>query len=219
MTDEARQPYHRVDADPLAIRALRRTTLLVVALNLAYFFVEVGVALAIRSVSLFADSVDFLEDTAVNLLIVIALGWSLRGRARAGRAMAGIIVVPALAAVVMAVLKFGDPERPDPVSLVLTAGGAIVVNAACAWLLARHRDHVGSMSRAAFLAARNDVYANAAIIAMGLLTMVWVSGWPDIVLGLFLVLLNFSAAKEVWEVAAEEDLAARALAGEVIDDD
>lgn len=208
-----------LDAPPGAVRALRRTSLIVVALNLAYFFVEISVAVAIGSVSLFADSVDFLEDTAVNLLIFIALGWSLHGRARAGKVMAGIIVLPALAAIVMAVLKFADPERPDPLSLVVTAGGAIVVNTICAWLLARHRDHVGSMSKAAFLAARNDVYANAAIIAMGVVTMFWVSGWPDIVLGLFLVLLNFSAAKEVWEVAEEENLAAKALAGEVIDDD
>lgn len=219
--DDPPAPAHvpgEVDAPAGAVRALRRTTLAVVALNLGYFFVEIGVALAIGSVSLFADSVDFLEDTAVNLLILIALGWSLRGRARAGKAMAAIIVVPALAAIVMAVLKFAAPERPDPLSLVVTAGGAIVVNALCAWLLARHRDHVGSMSKAAFLAARNDVYANAAIIAMGVVTLFWVSGWPDIVLGLFLVLLNFSAAKEVWEVAEEEHLAAKALAGEHIDD-
>ena len=33
-------------------------------------------ALAIGSVSLFADSVDFLEDTSVNFLIAIARGWS-----------------------------------------------------------------------------------------------------------------------------------------------
>ncbi|HSK34249.1 MAG TPA: cation transporter, partial [Propionicimonas sp.] len=101
---------------------------------------------------------------------------------------------------------------------VVTAGGAIVVNAICAYLLAGQRHRVGSMSKAAFLAARNDVYANAAIIAMGIVTMFWVSGWPDIVLGLFLVVLNLSAAKEVWEVAEEENLAAKALAGEEIGD-
>ena len=209
---------HRIDGDPTAIRTLRRTALVVVALNLAYFFVEAGVALAIGSVSLVADSVDFLEDAAVNLLIVIALGWSLQWRARAGKLMAVIIVLPAIAAIVMAVLKFTDPQRPDPLTLVLTAGGAIVVNTVCAWLLARHRDHVGSMSRAAFLAARNDVYANAAIIAMGVVTFFWASGWPDIVLGLFLVVLNLTAAKEVWEAAVAEDLAAKALAGELDDD-
>jgi hypothetical protein len=38
--------------------------------------------------------------------------------------------------------------------------GALVVNAYCAFLLARFRDHSGSLTRAAFLSARNDTLAN-----------------------------------------------------------
>jgi Co/Zn/Cd efflux system component len=41
---------------------LRKVVVLVAILNLAYFGVEFAVALIIGSVSLFADSVDFLED-------------------------------------------------------------------------------------------------------------------------------------------------------------
>ena len=41
---------------------LRRAVLIVALLNLAYFGIEFAVALAIGSVSLFADSIDFLED-------------------------------------------------------------------------------------------------------------------------------------------------------------
>jgi len=211
-------PPHGPD-DPALATALRRTVLVVALLNLAYFFVEIGVALGIGSVSLFADSVDFLEDTAVNLLIFVALGLSLRRRAIMGRVMAGIIVLPAVAALAMAVAKFADPAPPDPVSLAVTAGGAIVVNALCAALLFRVRHHGGSMSAAAFLAARNDVIANAAIIGMALVTGFTASGWPDILLGLLVVALNATAAREVWELAGAEDLAARALAGEDLDDD
>lgn len=200
-------------------RSLRRTVLVVALLNLGYFFVEITVALAIGSVSLFADSVDFLEDTAVNLLIFIALGWSLRARSVMGKVMAGIICVPAVAAVWQAVAKFSNPEPPAVLSLVVTAGGAIVVNGVCAYLLARWRNHGGSMSKAAFLAARNDVFINAAIIAMGVATWLTRSGWPDIVLGLIIVALNLSAAKEVWEAATEEKLAAKALAGDLGCDD
>ena len=63
---------------------LRRAVLVVALLNLAYFGVEFAVALAIGSVSLFADSVDFLEDASINLLIFVALTWSAprRGRCR-----------------------------------------------------------------------------------------------------------------------------------------
>lgn len=200
-------------------RFLRRTVLIVAALNLAYFFVEVGVAVAIGSVALFADSVDFLEDVAVNLLIALALGWSLRARAIAGRVMAALILIPALAAAITAFLKVSHPSPPDPLTLVLTAGGAVVVNLVCTLLLMRVRRHGGSMTAAAFLAARNDVLVNLTIIAMGVLTWLTMSGWPDIVLGVVIIVLNVAAAKEVWEIAGEESLAARALDGEDVDDD
>lgn len=197
---------------------MRRAVLIVALLNLAYFFVEGSVAVAIRSVSLAADSVDFLEDVAVNLLIFIALGWSLRRRAIIGKVMAFIIVLPALAAGVLAIMKAFNPQPPDPLSLAVTAGGAFVVNLVCSLILARIQDHGGSMSKAAFLAARNDVIINALIIALGLVTYYTASGWPDIILGVVIIVLNVSAAKEVWEVAHEEHLAARALAGDFDDD-
>ena len=53
----------------------------VALLNFAYFFVEFAVARHIGSVSLFADSIDFLEDTSVNFLVLVALGWTVQRRA------------------------------------------------------------------------------------------------------------------------------------------
>ncbi|RIK13567.1 MAG: cobalt transporter [Acidobacteria bacterium] len=197
---------------------LRRTVLTVAALNLGYFWVEVAVALAIGSVSLLADSVDFLEDTSIHLLIFLALGWPLARRALAGRVMALLVLVPALAAAWAVFRKAGDPVPPDVLALVATAGGAAMVNGVAAWLVSGVRHHGGSLSRAAFLSARNDVLVNLAIIAMGVVTLWTRSGWPDIVLGALIVVLNVGAAREVWEAATEERLAARALAGEQIED-
>ncbi|HET7822904.1 MAG TPA: cation transporter [Ornithinibacter sp.] len=199
-------------------RALRRTVLIVAGLNLAYFGVEASVALAIGSVSLIADSVDFLEDTAINLLIALALGWPLARRALAGHVMALIILVPALAAAWEAVSKAFHPSAPDVTALLVTAGGAAAVNTVCAFLLVGVRYHGGSLSGAAYLSARNDVAVNLAIIAMALVTAWTGSGWPDIVLGAVIVLINARAAWQVWGLAGEERLAARALAGEDLDD-
>lgn len=204
--------------DPGRVRALRTTVLTVALLNLAYMVVEIAVALSIRSVALVADSVDFFEDFAVNLLIFVALGWSLSRRARVGKVMAGIIVLPAVAALLMAVVKIGDPEPPEAGALLWTAVGAILVNLVCVGLLARYRADGGSLTTAAFLAARNDLIAGVVLIALAGATALTASGWADIVVGLLLVLLNGSAAKEVWEAATEEELAAQALAGEFDDD-
>jgi len=63
-------------------RDLRHAVAMVALANMGYFFVEFAMARHIGSVSLFADSVDFLEDAAVNLLVFFALAWSARRRAR-----------------------------------------------------------------------------------------------------------------------------------------
>ena len=195
---------------------LRRVVLAVALLNLSYFFVEFAVALEAGSVSLLADSVDFLEDTAINLLIFVALGWPMARRAVMGKAMAAILVVPASVAAWQAVQAFSDPVAPDASPVVLASLGAIGVNGVSAWLLVRVRHHGGSLSRAAFLSARNDVAVNLAIIAMAGLTLWTGSGWPDLVLGCVIIVVALHAAHEVWEVSEEERLAARALAGEAI---
>ena len=93
---------------------LRQTVLLVALLNLAYFGVEFAVAIAIGSVSLFADSVDFLEDASLNLLIATALGWTALNRARLGTALAAILLIPVLATLWTAWQKFATPVPPAP---------------------------------------------------------------------------------------------------------
>lgn len=203
---------HQLDA-----RRLRRIVLVVALLNLSYFFVEFTVALAAGSVSLLADSVDFLEDTAINLLIFVALGWPLAKRAAMGKLMAVVILGPAAVAAWEAIQRFADPVAPDVVPVVLASLGAIVINGTSAWLLTRVRHHGGSLSRAAFLSARNDVLVNVSIIAMAIITLWSTSGWPDLILGCVIIGLALRAAYEVWEVSEEERLAAKALAGEPID--
>jgi Co/Zn/Cd efflux system component len=190
---------------------LRRVVRRVAALNLGYFGIEFSVALAIGSVSLFADSIDFLEDASVNLLIVLGLGWSLRQRAQLGMALAGILLVPGLATLWTAWEKFMAPVPPEPVALTLAGAGAMLVNFACALMLARYRAHGGSLTRAAYLSARNDVLANIAIIVAGLVTAyLWASAWPDLIVGLAIAAMNGDAAREVWEAAREEHRVASA---------
>ena len=183
---------------------LRKVVIVVAALNLAYFGVEFAVALAIDSVSLFADSVDFLEDASVNFLIAIAIGWSATSRARVGMALAGILFIPGLATLWTAWEKFLVPIPPAPLPLSLAGGGALIVNLSCALMLVQFRAHSGSLTKAAFLSARNDVLANVAIIVAGFVTAYTLSGWPDLTVGLGIAAMNADAAREVWSTAREE---------------
>lgn len=191
--------------DEFPTATLRHVVRWVAVLNLGYFGVEFAVASRIGSVSLFADSVDFLEDALVNLLIFAALGWSALHRARLGMGLAAILLAPGIATLWTAWSKFNLPVPPAPVALTATGAGALAVNLFCAFLLARHRHAGGSLTRAAFLSARNDALANLAIIGAGLATaLVWHSAWPDLIVGLGIAAMNADAAREVWEAARDE---------------
>jgi Co/Zn/Cd efflux system component len=190
-------------------RSLRRTVRNVAVLNLTYFGIEFAVALAIGSVALFADSVDFLEDGAVNLLILAGLGFSAARRAKLGMILAAIILFPALATLWTAWQNFSSGAVPDPVPLTITGAGALAVNFICARLLAPYRAAGGSLTRAAFLSARNDVIANIAIIFAGLVTAMTASRWPDLIVGLGIAAINAGAAHEVYETARAEHIAAK----------
>lgn len=182
----------------------RLTIGLVAALNLAYFGVEFTVALNIGSVSLFADSIDFLEDTAVNLLILLAIGWSAYKRSLVGMLLAGILLAPGFATVWMAWQKFGSPVAPAPLPLTLAGSGALAVNVTCALLLARFRKNKSSLVQAAYLSARNDSIANIAIIAAGIVTAMTISVWPDLIVGVGIFAINLDAAREVFLAARRE---------------
>ena len=191
---------------------LRRVVRRVALLNLGYFGIEISVAVAIGSVSLFADSIDFLEDASINLLILLGIGWAARARARLGTILAGILLVPSLATLWTAWEKFAALQPPAPVPLTLAGGGTFVVNYTCALMLARYRRHGGSLTRAAFLSARNDVLANIAIVGAGVVTAYTLSAWPDLVVGLGIFFLNVNAAREVFLAAQDERQLAAAAA-------
>ena len=191
--------------------ALRRTALIVALLNLAYFSVEIAASNRIGSVALYADSADFLEDAAVNILIVVALGWTLAARARLGFVMAGIALLPGLAALWTAYGKLaGHGGVPDAYILGWVAAGAFVVNVGCAMLLMRHRETGGSLGKAAWLCARNDALANVAILLAAFATLRAPTIWPDLIVGAGIFLLNLDAAGDVLKAARDERRSLRA---------
>jgi Co/Zn/Cd efflux system component len=190
-------------------RRLIRIVQFIAAANLAYFFVEFWSAQYIGSVSLFADSIDFLEDAALNGLILLASLVMPHWRLRIGYVLAGMLLLPAFVTIWTMWHKITALTPPEPMMMSLVGMGAMVINLICALLLVRYRHAGGSLIKAAFLSARNDVIANVAIVIAAFVTAATTSAWPDIVVGCGIFWMNLDAAREVWESAtAESDLAA-----------
>ncbi len=180
------------------MNSIRNVVRIVAIANLTYFAVEFFFALRIGSVSLFADSIDFLEDASVNILIFIGLGWSLVARKRLSRFFALLLMIPAVSVVISTVYKINNPSAPSGQVISIVAIGALIVNFTCAVLLAKFRQNQQSLVLAAYLSARNDAIANIAVIAVGVTTLFWLSPVPDLVIGITIGMLNADAAVKVW---------------------
>lgn len=183
----------------------RRIVAWVAILNLIGFIIELVIASIIGSAALFADAADFLEDFLINMLVLTALGWSVASRRKASYGLAGLILIPAVAAFGTAIWKIVSGEPPEPLALSITAIVAMLINLASALLLLQLRKHETALVRGAWLAARNDVLANLLILAAGIVTLFWLSPWPDIAVGIVIGIINLSAAAEVFEQARAEN--------------
>ncbi|WKD57853.1 Cation efflux family protein [Corynebacterium capitovis DSM 44611] len=188
----------------MGTKRVRRAVLVVAVLNVVYFGVEFVAASVIGSAALFADSADFLEDTAINLLVFFAVAMAAERRRVMGRVLAVCILIPAAASLITVAYKVAQPEPPSPEGLTATAVGALVVNLVCAVIVHRIREAETSLATGAWLAARNDALANIFIIAAGVATRAWPTAWFDVAAGLIIALLNLSAFREVWQEAREE---------------
>ena len=176
-----------------------RAILIVAILNFGYFFVEFFVALNITSDSLFADSIDFLEDAFTSFLILWGLYLSLQNRMRLAYLLIGLIFVPSLFTLVFAINQFLNPVVTNGFSLTSYAMGALIINIFCAFLMARFKTSDNSLLLTAFYSARNDALANIAMIIAGVMTLYTVSHYPDLIVGVLIFLLNLDASKAVYE--------------------
>lgn len=182
----------------------KRAILIVGLLNFGYFFVEFFVALNITSVSLFADSIDFLEDAFTSFLILWGLYLSLKNRTKIAYVLIGIIFIPSLFTLIFAMKQFLNPVAIDGFSLSSYAFGALAINIFCAFLMARFKVSDNSLLLTAFYSARNDAFANIAMIIAGVMTLYSASHYPDLVVGILIFLLNLDASKAIYQQIKKE---------------
>ena len=183
----------------------RKYVLFVALANLSYFFVEFFVAREISSASLFADSVDFLEDASINILIALAIGWSLRKRQITSYFLAVILLIPGIAFIWNAISQLLSPEIPEGAGMSFVGLGALVINVTCAIIIARHKNEEGGLVKAAYFSARNDAIANVLIITAGASTVIYPSIIPDLLIGIIIFIMNADAAKAVLKAARSEN--------------
>lgn len=170
--------------------AYKRALWMVVVLNVGYGIIEMIGGFLADSQALRADALDFIGDGLITFLGLVAIGWSLRWRARS--ALVQGLFLGALGFSVLATTGYRilAQQRPEAEMMGVLGAIALVVNVAAALVLIPHRTGDAN-ARAVWLFSRNDAIGNAAVvIAAGLVA--WTNtSWPDLVVaiviaGLFL---------------------------------
>ena len=186
------------------IDALKPIVLRVAALNLSYFGIEFYFAHRYNSVALFSDSLDFLEDASVNLLIFLAFSLAVIWRKRLSYLFAFLLLLPAIGFFWNAIAKLSEPVAPECTGMSVVGFGALVINLYCAIILNKFKDIKGGLAKAAYFSARNDAVSNILIIAAGLLTLVWISPVPDLIVGAVIFFMNADSARDILNAARAE---------------
>jgi Co/Zn/Cd efflux system component len=193
------------DSPEAALRSRRYRRILWVALlvNLAMFVVEIGAGVKAGSVSLLADSLDFLGDSANYGISLWVLGMSLAIRARAAQFKAVTMLLFGLGVLGTALWHWWQGEVPSAPTMGVVGTLALLANLGVAVLLYAYREGDSNM-RSVWLCTRNDALGNLAVLGAALGVFGTGSAWPDLIVASIMALLAITAAVQVLRQADGE---------------
>src|SRR3954454_23378805 len=161
----------------------RRVLWVVLAINAVMFVAEILLGVAAGSVSLQADALDFLGDTANYGISLLVTGLALHYRARAtqlkGITMGGF----GLWVLGTALWHAAHGTLPEAMTMGQVGVAALLANALSFVLLWQYRSGDSNM-RSVWLCSRNDVIGNLAVLLAALGVLGTSRGWPDVLVAL-----------------------------------
>ncbi|SEV98336.1 Co/Zn/Cd efflux system component [Cognatiyoonia koreensis] len=190
--------------------AYRRALWIVIAINAAMFFIEMGGGAWAGSQALKADALDFLGDSLTYGLSLAVIGMPLARRAEAALFKGITLLAMGLwvfGTTLWNVLILGVPSAP-----VMTIIGflALTANVASVLILMKFKDGDANV-RSVWLCSRNDAIGNIAVIGAAGLVALTQSGWPDLVVAALMAGLFLSSARQIlWQAWHERQVAVSA---------
>jgi cation diffusion facilitator family transporter len=191
------------DTPPQPDPKYRRILWVALVINAAMFVVELYFSFAAGSVSLLADSVDFLGDAANYGISLWVLTMSLHARARASLFKAACMTLFGIWVIGHAIWNAVTGVIPDPEVMGTIGMLALIANLFVAWLLYAYRNGDSNM-RSVWLCTRNDALGNIAVIFAAIGVFGTGTAWPDLVVATIMAVLALTAAWQVMKHARKE---------------
>ena len=188
-----------VSGDPGYIRILW----LVVAMNGGMFIFGTIASVFSGSVSVRADTLDFLGDAIATSIGLLLVGKTARVRATVSLCQGIALGLFGVIALVTALVRFFSGETPEAMQMGIYGILGLSVNLGAALLLLKYR-HGDANVRAVWLYSRNDALGNIAVLAAAAAVAVTTSKIPDILAGTAIAFLFSHSAYEIGKRAVKE---------------
>ncbi len=171
--------------------------------NLGMFGVEVIAGVRADSVSLLADSLDFLGDAANYGISLLVLGMSLTLRAKASLFKALSMLAFGVGVLIAAIWHLLSGQVPDAPTMGWVGSLALLANVGVAALLYAYREGDSNM-RSVWLCSRNDALGNIAVLFAALGVFGTGSAWPDLLVASIMAGLAVTSSYQVMRHARQE---------------
>ncbi|MEL6974115.1 MAG: cation transporter [Bacteroidota bacterium] len=167
----------------------------VLAINFAFFLIEMTSGLISKSMGLVADSLDMLADSFVYGISLLAVGGTMVRKKRVARLAGYFQISLAIIGFVEVLRRFFTAERlPDFSTMVIVSSLALIANGICLCLLQKSKNKEEAHIKASMIFTSNDVIINIGVIAAGLLVKWLDSNRPDLVIGTIVFVLVIQGA-------------------------
>ena len=170
----------------------------VLAINLAFFVVEVTTGLISRSMGLVADSLDMLADAFVYGISILAIGRSTNYKKNVATVAGYFQLVLASVGFLEIVRRFFlGIDLPDHRLMITISILALIANGICLFLLNRSQSKEEAHMKASMIFTSNDVIINLGVITAGFLVLWTQSVLPDLIVGSIVFILVLRGARRI----------------------
>ncbi|HLP48818.1 MAG TPA: cation transporter [Candidatus Kapabacteria bacterium] len=176
-------------------QASQRTLLkAVLAINFAFFIIEMITGLISRSMGLVADSLDMLADAFVYGISLLAVGGTLARKKKIATLTGYFQITLAMVGFVEVLRRFIRVEKiPDFHTMIIVSILALAANATSLYLLQKSKSRDAHI-RASTICTSNDVIVNFGVIIAGFLVHWLDSNKPDLIVGAIVFVLVMQGA-------------------------
>lgn len=167
----------------------------VLAINFAFFIIEITTGIISKSMGLVADSLDMLADSFVYGLSLIAVGGTLLRKKRIAKLAGYFQIILALIGFIEVLRRFlGVEEMPNFATMIIISLFALIANGICMYILQKSKSKEEAHMKASMIFTSNDVIINLGVITAGILVNWLNSNKPDLIIGTIVFILVVQGA-------------------------